>query len=73
MKKVVHFVVFLSIVLTFPLLFAQEQKTEPALAMAKLKVAPELVRLSFLVGEFTTDTKIHPNRWLRKGKPPKGV
>ncbi|HXF49241.1 MAG TPA: DUF1579 family protein [Verrucomicrobiae bacterium] len=59
MKRTVYFL--LVSVAFFSLSSAQEQKTDSLPPMAAPKVPPELLKLSFLAGEFVTDTKIFPN------------
>lgn len=73
MKKIVFFTGVLAIASSFFLLSAQEQKKEAPAGMPKPKVAPELVRLSFLAGEFTTDAKIHPNPVAPNGEAARGT
>jgi len=59
--------------LSYGSVYAQNEKPEPAPARPKPKVAPELAKLSFLVGEFTTDTKIHPNPVAPEGEAALGT
>ena len=67
MKKIVTSTILFTIIATSPLLLSQEQKTEPAPAMPKPKVVPELKKLSFLAGDFTTETAIPANPAMPQG------
>ncbi len=70
MKKIV--LLLAALLLTIALSQAQEQKQEQAPAMPRPKFGPELAKLSFLVGDFTTETAIQPNPMMPNGSTGKG-
>ncbi|MGE5692656.1 MAG: hypothetical protein ACM3YF_02640 [Candidatus Zixiibacteriota bacterium] len=72
MKRMVISITVLMFGLFFTLLSAQEQKKEPAPTMPRPKIGPELVKLSFLAGDFTTETAIPANPAMPEGAKGEG-
>ena len=67
MKRIKILVFVLTFSLLFSVLFAQEQKKEPTPTMPRPKIGPELVKLSFLAGDFTTETTLPANPAMPEG------
>jgi hypothetical protein len=72
MKRTLYLLPLLG-ALFFSVASAQEKKTDSLPPMPKPKASPELLKLSFLAGEFTTETKIHPNPVAPQGENANGT
>jgi len=66
MKKIVT-VIFVVCVLNICSAFAQEKQTPAPPSMKRPEPGPERVRLSFLVGNFTTETRMPPGPMMKNG------
>ena len=66
MKRLIA-TIFFVYVLTFCSVSAQEKQTPAPPSMKRPEPGPERARLSFLVGNFTTETKMLPGPMMKKG------
>ncbi len=66
MKRVIA-AIFVVCVITFCSTFAQEKQTPEPPSMKRPEPGPERARLSILVGNFTTETRILPSPMMKKG------
>lgn len=65
--------VFVMAAMAVSLLFAQEKQTAQPPAMKRPGPGPERARLSILVGNFTTETRIPPSRMFKNGSTGTGT
>lgn len=65
MKKVIALMIIVSALASCPT-FAQEKQAQDAPVMKKPEPGPERARLSFLVGDYTTETRVLPSPMMEK-------